>query len=42
MENGTITDEMITESSSIDSSHNGRNARLNGDRGWATNDNNGE
>nr|XP_039250734.1 LOW QUALITY PROTEIN: macrophage mannose receptor 1-like [Styela clava] len=37
MENGTISDSMISESSSIDSSHSGKNGRLNSARSWATN-----
>lgn len=38
MENGTIPDNMISESTSLDGSHQGKNARLNGLNSWATNE----
>ncbi|XP_076807104.1 uncharacterized protein LOC143450437 isoform X3 [Clavelina lepadiformis] len=38
VENGTVSDSQITESSSIDGNHRGNSGRLNGDRSWATNE----
>ena len=38
MENNTISDDRITQSSSTDSNHEGKNGRLNGPSSWETNE----